>query len=1144
LKYWAFLSYSHTDKQWGDWLHKALETYRVPGRLIGRESRDGTVPPRVFPIFRDREELPVSADLGSNINEALRESRYLIVICSPRSAQSRWVGEEIKTYKKLGREDRILALIVEGEPNASDGKAGIPAKEECFPEALRYRMVEGEFSQLRSEPIAADAREGKDGRNNAKLKLLAGLLGVNYDDLKQRDNERRLRRLRITVALSLALVSGFAAVSVYALRQKHFAEQQQVRAESEQKKAESALAETRATLSKSDFLQAIRAIDEGRIPDALAQLARSLSLNPRNEASLCRLMTLLSYRNFGVPLALLKQDGPIHTAQLPPDATVSQQSKSILGEQADTWNAEKQVVKVHPMYQNDPDSIRSVDLSPDEERVLIFSDYHIARIWDARTGQAIAEPFKYGERGEGGGVYLSPDGKRAVNVGGPVRLWDPKTAKPVADPLLESEDGDWAGFSSDSKLLAAASGQGLWLWDAQTGKLLQGPLQPETRIRFAKFSPDGKRIATASDQSILLWDTQTGTQVGAPLDNESEVLSIQFSADGRHIATISRDNSARVWDLESSKPLTPPLKQAGESSSPAQFSSDGTHLVVPSGNIATVWDASNGNRLAGPLSHAAGVTSARFSQDSRRIVTASADKTVRIWDSVSGSPLLEALMHPEEVRWANFSTDGQRLLTLLSDTTGRIWDVRRGAGLPTRLKHDGAVVSTEFTQDGSGIMTISQNTGTGTSAQVWDAITGRLRVNPKSCVTTDTVPEFSRDGTRLLTKSEKSAQVWDVKSGKPIGQRLTHEDFLMSVHFSPDGTRVVTASQDKTARIWNAENGTPVGEPFLHPDKLLWAQFSPDGRRIATSSDDKTLRVWDASTGTQVTKWDYVTYIGSAEFSPDGQRLVTWTLDDNSARIWDIPSVQPLGALHHSGQVASAHFSPDGTRIVTASDDRTARVWDARTGKPLTDPLRHARAVTSALFGQGGRQIVTLSDNNTVTLWDAETGKSLAEPFNQCGEVLSAQFSPDNTRLVISSTKGYVFLWDLGPADKVAPAWLLKLSEALAERHLDDQSVFQPLIPDSSQMIQEISKQISQAPPEDKWAAWGRWWLADRGSRTISPSSPVTVPQYLEDRIKENMSASLDEAEQLAVGQPEVYERIRRAREALKKESSQNTPRP
>jgi hypothetical protein len=97
MKYWAFLSYSHTDKKWGDWLHKALETYRVPRRLVGKDSRDGKIPEQLFPIFRDREELPVSADLGANINEALERSRYLIVICSPRSAQSRWVGEEIKT---------------------------------------------------------------------------------------------------------------------------------------------------------------------------------------------------------------------------------------------------------------------------------------------------------------------------------------------------------------------------------------------------------------------------------------------------------------------------------------------------------------------------------------------------------------------------------------------------------------------------------------------------------------------------------------------------------------------------------------------------------------------------------------------------------------------------------------------------------------------------------------------------------------------------------------------------------------------------------------------------------------------------------------------------------------------------------------
>ena len=85
-KYWAFISYSHRDRAWGDWLHKTLETYRVPARLVGRASRDGEVPARLFPVFRDRDELPSSANLGDVLNESLRQSRYQIVICSPRSA--------------------------------------------------------------------------------------------------------------------------------------------------------------------------------------------------------------------------------------------------------------------------------------------------------------------------------------------------------------------------------------------------------------------------------------------------------------------------------------------------------------------------------------------------------------------------------------------------------------------------------------------------------------------------------------------------------------------------------------------------------------------------------------------------------------------------------------------------------------------------------------------------------------------------------------------------------------------------------------------------------------------------------------------------------------------------------------------------
>jgi len=218
FKYWAFISYSHADRKWGDWLHSALETYRVPKGLAGKTSRDGKIPVRVFPIFRDREELSASAELGVKIDEALRQSRYLIVICSPHSAKSRWVNEEIKAFKKLGREDRLLALIVDGEPNASDTVSRGSAEDECFPEAMRFRVDDqGRLTSDRTEPIAADTRLGKDGKANAKLKLIAGLLGVGFDELRQRERSRlfwwRFRAMVLVVLLSLLLaVSGVAVL--------------------------------------------------------------------------------------------------------------------------------------------------------------------------------------------------------------------------------------------------------------------------------------------------------------------------------------------------------------------------------------------------------------------------------------------------------------------------------------------------------------------------------------------------------------------------------------------------------------------------------------------------------------------------------------------------------------------------------------------------------------------------------------------------------------------------------------------------------------------------------------------------------------------------------------------------------------------
>ena len=231
-RYRAFISYSHRDSGWASWLHNALEHYRPPKDLVGTVTERGAVPKRLHPVFRDRDELASATDLGTLINAALRGSACQIVICSPPAAKSKWVNEEILAFKRLGREDRIFCLIVAGEPNASD----MPGREdeECFPPALRFQLgADGALSTVRTEPIAADARPGKDGRNNAKLKLIAGVLGVGFDALKRRDQQRRNRRLFIFSCAALVGMLFTSGLAAYALFERAAAQRQTARAEAE-----------------------------------------------------------------------------------------------------------------------------------------------------------------------------------------------------------------------------------------------------------------------------------------------------------------------------------------------------------------------------------------------------------------------------------------------------------------------------------------------------------------------------------------------------------------------------------------------------------------------------------------------------------------------------------------------------------------------------------------------------------------------------------------------------------------------------------------------------------------------------------------------------------------------------------------------
>lgn len=200
MKYDAFISYRHAelDLRIAKKLHKGLETFKVPRAIVQRSGKKN-----IRRVFRDQEELPIGSDLGDNIETALAESEFLIVICSPRTPESYWVRKEIETFIQMHDREHVLAVLIEGEPDQS------------FPEEL---LKDDEGNPV--EPLAADVRGGSDREIDKKLKtetvrLAAPLLGCGYDDLRQRHRERKMKKA--AAALSAVAVAAilFGAYSTY-----------------------------------------------------------------------------------------------------------------------------------------------------------------------------------------------------------------------------------------------------------------------------------------------------------------------------------------------------------------------------------------------------------------------------------------------------------------------------------------------------------------------------------------------------------------------------------------------------------------------------------------------------------------------------------------------------------------------------------------------------------------------------------------------------------------------------------------------------------------------------------------------------------------------------------------------------------------
>ena len=1017
--YWAFISYSHADEGWARWLHRSLETYKVPKPIVGTPGPGGGPlrPARLFPLFRDREELSTASSLGGRIQGALAASRNLIVICSPNAVGSRWVNEEIRTFKALGREGRVFCLIVDGEPNAGDRPGS--GLSECFPEAVRYVVgTDGRITVDRTEPLAADARSGKDGTRNALLKLAAGILDVGFDSLKQRDQERRTRQIAVASVVLAATVVVLAGLTYYAFVQKGAAERE---------------------------ARAARAALSGQVASH-AQIA--LDTFPQR-ALLLAVQALRITEDKGDP--------PIPAVKEALRRALANTGGLVFGGQGAP--------------------IVAVDVSPDGRWLITVPDGDAsARLWDltAPDGAGGLEL-----RGAGGPVAISADSRWLVTTGrggDAARLWDLSARDPSASPrALEAAIGPVA-FSRDTRwLVTGGTDKSVRLWDLGApppgGPAIVLPAQANEEIVVA-ISPDSRQLVTSSWEPAgnrptfdvtRLWDLTTPRPETTGVELKGHRRSVSnavFSPDGRWLATGSGEYASRrgradpnvlLWDLKKATPSAITLAGHEGPITAMVMSRDGRWLATGSADrTARLWDltapAIDSASVVLP-GHASTVTGIVIAPDSASVVTIDGRRNfrdptsgfvARVWKLEAAAATVEPRVVTRDERLVSVSTfktsdDGRRLL-LVSGGTAFVLDLRRSdptTALTVLRAHEDEITTAAFAGEGRSVVTAGKDK----TARLW-------RLDPAGPSASPTLVRaeldqryaISPDSRRLVTigadnaegRPDSIAVLWELSTENMASRAVLlrgHTGPVFGIAFSRDSRWLVTASNDTTARLWDMRAGDPTAAPRVlrgHGGAVSHATFTPDGRWLVTGSFDSTVRLWDVtrenpSDGPTVLRADGSVF--GLAVSSDGRWLVV--NGEGQATLWDLRATDPARAstlLKDSDR--RVLLSPDGRWLLTygSDEDRSLRARLATSQDP-----QERRELT-----QQQQRVTLIAAVLDLTAKDVSSTRRV---LDQAGEPLGV--SPDG-RWLITRGQEIPRLWPLtGPDPAPAPIVLKEHAKSL-----------------------------------------------------------------------------------------------------------------
>jgi WD40 repeat protein/ABC-type sugar transport system substrate-binding protein len=479
-------------------------------------------------------------------------------------------------------------------------------------------------------------------------------------------------------------------------------------------------------------------------------------------------------------------------------------------------------------------------------------------------------------------------------------------------------------------------------------------------------------------------------------------------------------HSFRIWDVDFSPDGAMAVSSGGEQGA-------ATDNVI-------LWDMATGQEIRRFDGHTHRVYTVEFSPDGQTIFTGSRDNTMRQWDVSTGEQLQVFERENGDRIWQlAVSPDGTQVVTAHGGGDVLLWNVDDGTFYEFE-GHEDAVIGVDFSSNGQTVASVAFD-GT---VKVWDAQAEKSE--PLHELPLDglgwSVAYNPQDSNQLLSGGDAGKIIlWDLTPGELCNFETTeelcsfevvHEAAVRGMDFSPDGTKVTTASLDDSMIVWDVESRTMIQRYWGHDDDLVAVDFSPDGKQALTTSYDTTLILWNIETETQPIESQlmdaHVGRIYDVEFDPASERALTAS-EDHTIGVWDFASGERVRRLTgHTEEVLSVAWSADGTRALSGASDGEVILWNVLDGDEERRmggwdwPVRSVAFSPDgqmALVGGGIVQLAGSPSDYTILLLDVTQGTEIGQWEGHTDVVYAMAFSPDGTRALSASADGTVILWDV-----------------------------------------------------------------------------------------------------------------------------------